>query len=131
LPDTIRTLAQLLALFADGQPAGSISPQDLRDLIVTALPQEQEIPYAAVLTWNLTTHPVATVTLTGDVAIQLAGGENGRSYRLAIRQGAGGPHEISLVGIATRGQQAVETNEGGVDFLNIDVTQGQYFGVLV
>lgn len=37
MPDTVRTLADLLTqLFQDGQSAGSISPQDMRDFVVTA-----------------------------------------------------------------------------------------------
>lgn len=35
MADTERTLAQLLALFADGQGANEITPQDMRDLIVS------------------------------------------------------------------------------------------------
>lgn len=34
--DTERTEAELLSIFADGQPAGSITPQDMRDFVVTA-----------------------------------------------------------------------------------------------
>lgn len=33
--DTERTRAELLTLLADGQPEGSIAPQDMRDLVVT------------------------------------------------------------------------------------------------
>lgn len=35
MSDTIRTETQLLALFADAQPAGSITAQDVRDLIIS------------------------------------------------------------------------------------------------
>ena len=35
MADTERTIAQLLTIFEDGQPAGSISEQDVRDLIVS------------------------------------------------------------------------------------------------
>ena len=39
MADTKRTSADLLAnLFQDGQAAGSITPQDMRDLIVTMVP---------------------------------------------------------------------------------------------
>lgn len=38
MPDTARTLTELLStLFADGQSAGAITPQDMRDLIVSTL----------------------------------------------------------------------------------------------
>lgn len=37
MADTKRTKAALLLLFADGQAAGSITPQDMRDLIVSLL----------------------------------------------------------------------------------------------
>jgi len=36
MADTERTLTELLAIFASGQPIGSISPQDMRDYVVTA-----------------------------------------------------------------------------------------------
>ncbi len=36
--DTERTLAQLLVIFQDGQAAGSISEQDVRDLLVSLVP---------------------------------------------------------------------------------------------
>lgn len=35
MADTERTKTQLLAIFADGQPEGSIDPQDMRDYVVT------------------------------------------------------------------------------------------------
>ena len=35
MSDTARTPAELLAIFADGQAEGSITPQDMRDLIVS------------------------------------------------------------------------------------------------
>lgn len=35
MTDTVRTLAQLQSIFADGQAAGSITPQDARDFIIT------------------------------------------------------------------------------------------------
>lgn len=35
MADTQRTEAELLAIFADGQGAGSITPQDIRDLVVS------------------------------------------------------------------------------------------------
>lgn len=36
MPDVERTKAELLTIFADGQPPGSINPQDMRDYVVTA-----------------------------------------------------------------------------------------------
>ncbi len=38
MADTERTLAQLLVIFQDGQAAGSISEQDMRDLIISLVP---------------------------------------------------------------------------------------------
>ena len=37
--DTARTVAELLAIFADGQDAGSITEQDVRDLVVSTIGQ--------------------------------------------------------------------------------------------
>lgn len=36
MADVERTKAELLTIFADGQPSGSINPQDMRDYVVTA-----------------------------------------------------------------------------------------------
>jgi len=36
MSDTIRTEAELLAIFGDAQPAGSITAQDVRDFVVTS-----------------------------------------------------------------------------------------------
>ena len=43
MADTPRTAAQLLAAFADGQAAGSILPQDMRDLVVSLEPPHGEV----------------------------------------------------------------------------------------
>lgn len=37
--DTVRSLSALLAAFADGQGAGAITPQDMRDLLVSSIGQ--------------------------------------------------------------------------------------------
>ena len=39
MTDTVRTMDELLTIFADGQADGSITPQDVRDLIVSSLGQ--------------------------------------------------------------------------------------------
>lgn len=39
MTDTIRTMDELLTIFADGQADGSITPQDVRDMIVSSLGQ--------------------------------------------------------------------------------------------
>lgn len=36
MADTERTKAELLSLFADGQPQGSVLPQDMRDFVITS-----------------------------------------------------------------------------------------------
>jgi len=36
MAETERTVDELLAIFADGQPEGSISPEDVRDFVVSA-----------------------------------------------------------------------------------------------
>lgn len=38
MADTQRTLTELLALFADGQVTGSLTPEDVRDLLVSMAP---------------------------------------------------------------------------------------------
>ncbi len=49
MADTVRSVADLLALlFQDGQASGSISPQDMRDLIVSLQPPHGEIHLSSV-----------------------------------------------------------------------------------
>jgi hypothetical protein len=45
--DTVRTLSALQTIFADGQAPGSITPQDVRDFVVTVFSQ---LPFRAVST---------------------------------------------------------------------------------
>ena len=61
MADTQRSTAYLLStLFQDGQPAGSISPQDMRDLIVSI----GEVQYAGCGVTGNTTETVITVAGT-------------------------------------------------------------------
>jgi len=67
MPDTVRTLSQLLLIFADGQPANSISPQDFRDAIVTFA------SWAKVVT-TIVPLDVAVVTTGGTPVTALSAG---------------------------------------------------------
>lgn len=64
MADTVRTEADLLTnVFQDGQPPGSIDPQDMRDLVVST-------PYLAKTGWNFVLDNTYT---TGAHRIILAG----------------------------------------------------------
>lgn len=55
MADTLRTKTELLALFADGQIDGSITPQDMRDLIETLTPAIGSIYFSGLVETAITT----------------------------------------------------------------------------
>lgn len=68
--DTVRSMAQLLAAFADGQGAGAITPQDLRDLIVSSIGQTgwadyTDDQYTDASPQALAANTVSTVEING------------------------------------------------------------------
>lgn len=62
MADVQRTLTQLLAIFADGQGVGSITPQDARDLIVSSA----QIPFGSIYTDT----PIETIIGTQGVYVK-------------------------------------------------------------
>lgn len=54
MADTVRNLPALLALFADGQAPGSISPQDARDMIVSLFANFESVGTPAISGGTLT-----------------------------------------------------------------------------
>ena len=55
MADQLRTQADLLAKFADGQEAGSITPQDVRDLIISLTPALGTIYFSTPIETVITT----------------------------------------------------------------------------
>lgn len=64
MSDTARTLSALLTIFADGQAKGSITPQDMRDLLVSI-----QTAYGGM---EITTAAETTIETAG-VAVKMAG----------------------------------------------------------
>jgi hypothetical protein len=129
--DTVRTIATLLTtLFQDGQAAGSITPQDARDLIVSLSPPEVALTFSASVAWALDTNPVARLVMTGNSTITASGGDNGRAYRLAIVQDATGSRVPTLAGVTLLGTATWLTAPNAINFVNVDVVNGTRVAVV-
>jgi hypothetical protein len=71
MTDTPRTQAELLSIFADAQPSGSITPQDMRDFVVTTNPGPLYAAFSRHTQYKdgvtvLATLPAASAHLWGD-----------------------------------------------------------------
>lgn len=71
--DTVRTQQDLLARFADGQGAGAITPQDMRDLIISTVGQTgwadyQDTAYSEASPQSLTANTNNVLEINGAVA---------------------------------------------------------------
>jgi len=69
MADTEQTRAELLAIFADGQPSGSINPQDMRDYVVTA-----DVVNTRFST-GLITGGIVTISLGDNTKVDISAGE--------------------------------------------------------
>jgi len=69
MADTERSKAELLSIFADGQPAGSINPQDMRDYVVTA-----DVVNTRFST-GLITGGIVTINAGDPTAVDISAGE--------------------------------------------------------
>lgn len=69
MADTERTKLELLAIFADGQPKGSLTPQDMRDYVVTT-----DIVNTRFST-GLIDGGIVTVNATDDTKVDISAGE--------------------------------------------------------
>ncbi len=122
--DTPRTRAFMLASeFQDGQTA-TLSPQYVRDLLVTLLgPPVTLSPSAGAVTWPLATAPIATVTITANTTITVTGGEDGMvGYRLAIIQGGAGNFTPTFSGVTlSTASPTWNTTAGSSNRVYIDV----------
>jgi hypothetical protein len=86
MSQAIETQATLLTQFADGQAAGSITPQDVRNLVVS-------VPYLA---GSLQTAPIAAPVVGGSGAITLDVVANGSVQSIGFAAG----YSALTVGIA-------------------------------
>lgn len=123
MADTPRTRAYMLAsLFQDGQVA-TLSPQDIRDALVTLLgPPVTLTPSAGAVTWPLATAPIATVTITANTTVTVTGGEDGMvGYRLAIIQGGAGSFTPTLSGVTLSSTPVWNTAAGSSNRVYIDM----------
>jgi len=131
MADTIRTrVALLTSLFVDNQ-VGTIVEQTMRDLIVSLIPDEAVLSYAASLAWDLLASPIARVTLAGDATITLANGENGLGYRLVVKQDATGNRAVTLAGCTVLGTATWQTAAGAVNIITVDVSNGTRYVTVV
>lgn len=65
------------------------------DLINTPA-DAQTITYSATPSINWSVASTSYITLTGNATFTFSGGVSGKSYRLVVKQGSGGPHTITL-----------------------------------
>lgn len=121
-------ITEIDSVLADNQGAATITPVRMRqlteDLVASLAPAETTLTYAAALTWTVDTNPVATVTLTGNLALTLAGGVNGQTYRLAIRQDGTGSRTVSLAGCTVLGSPTWATAANGINILTVEMSAG-------
>jgi hypothetical protein len=102
MSDTIRTNTAVLALFADGQAAGSISEQDERDMIVSLQswisPPFATLTDGATITWATGGAPIsqAKVTLGGNRTLSITGAINGSSGTIVVTQDGTGSRTLAL-----------------------------------
>ena len=82
---------------------------------------EAALTYASTTTWNMTTSPAATLTLTGSPTIALSGGAAGRTYRLAVIQGGSGNYTATFSGATVLGALAFSGAVGAVTLFSADV----------
>jgi len=122
MPDTERTEAELLTIFADSQPPGSINPQDVRDFVVSA---NLGFKYASTATNLLTsgqnvigvtdTTVARTITIsTSDIINTETIGEN-----ITIKDESGGAGTFNIL-IDTEGSETID----GLTDISIEVDFG-------
>jgi hypothetical protein len=134
--ETIAALvADIDAVLASGQGAGAITDarqrQLMENLVASIAPSEATLTYSSSLSWNVSTNPVAKVTLTGNVTITVSGGEAGVSYRLAVIQDGTGSRTVTLSGVTVLGTAVWATAAGAVNILTIDDVGGTRYATVI
>ena len=97
MPDTIRTLSALQTLLADNTSA-AISPQDVRDFLVTALHRvtRQTANVSGATTLNTLSGGLAELTLTGNVtSFTISNGIAGMHQTVAFIQDGTGSRTLT------------------------------------
>lgn len=120
MADTVRTLSALQALLAD-TTSGAISPQDLRDAVMSGLGFLYVTPTSVGITLD-----------TDDIVVLATGGASG--ITLALPQAATVPHKAYLVMKVDAGAGAVTLDAYSTEQINGQTTlalAAQYDGVLV
>lgn len=95
MPDTIRTRSALQTLLGDNT-AGDISAQDLRDLLVSAVPALFTDTISGVDTYDASNGFLAELTLTGNVTnFSVTNLASGHIYIITFVQDATGSRTLS------------------------------------
>lgn len=100
---TVQTDAQLLTAFADGQPDGSISPQYVRNLIVsetahfqTFVSSKSTLTYATTVAVDASVARMFSLTLTGNATLGFPTNLTaGMKFEIFIRQDATGSRTLA------------------------------------
>ena len=116
--DTKRTKNDLVTnLFQDGQPAASITPNDLRDLIVSTAPSVVKTE-RGIMDYNDALTAVTPITLASGVRTKLTNNELGGFTNKTYK-----PDTVTdLWNASTNRFDFSELNLGDVLFIRIDVT---------
>lgn len=136
---SIQTITNLVAevdsVLADGQGAGIITSarfrQLMEDVVATLSPAEATLTFSATLAWVMDTNPVGIVTLTNNTTITASTGQNGHSYRLAVKQDATGGRTVTLSGVTLLGAAVWNTAANAVNVITVDMVGGtRYAGIM-
>jgi hypothetical protein len=148
--DTPRTRTALLALLSDRPDntvdasgnlvSGTLNEREsvqllashLRDVLVSAMPVEQVLTVTAgAVAWNMDNAPAARITLTQNTTVTVTGGEDGRSYVLAVVQGGAGSFTTTLTGCTVHpAAPAWLTGVGSVTLARVHVSAGVRHAVI-
>lgn len=121
MADTVRTTSELLTIFADGQPPGSITPQDVRDLVVTMEDVDDGKANAADLATEASTRAAADAALVAaleSVEDASIAADAALDARVLALETDGAPPET----------HAATHAEGGAD--PVTITQAQVAGLV-
>lgn len=126
MADTIRTVAALQTLLADGGAPKNITPQKIRDMLVSlqsiSNPPFATLTDAATVVYATGGAPVsnAIVTLGGNRTLSITGHINGSCGTLVVIQDGTGSRTLSLPGgsVAPGGAFTLSTAAGSIDVLS-------------
>jgi hypothetical protein len=127
--DTVRTVTSLLTtLFQDGQASGSITPQDLRDMIVSLasfIGHVRVVTAAGTVTADPTTdrYIIISKTVAAITTVTLPAAPSAEK-QISVKDGAGNAASFPITITAT---QNIDNNAGGTgivlnqDYASVDL----------